>query len=220
MDSGNDPTVTRTAVEQVAGRLDIDFGPHTPADWLSAAGGSVEENLALDEALLEEAHEGLAPVTVVRTWMAAEPTIVLGSSSRIDDEVDRDACARLGVRLARRPSGGLTVVLGPGCLMWSVVIPRPHGPPPIEAIHDGPPRPPTWDPVSRHPARRLRSPAREPRAPASSPGTCLPRRQAARRVSREPRPRPRPARGGGAGGVRGDPRPRRVAHRSGRPAGP
>ncbi len=136
MDSGNDPTVTRTAVEQVAGRLDIDFGPHTPADWLSAAGGSVEENLALDEALLEEAHEGLAPVTVVRTWMAAEPTVVLGSSSRIDDEVDRDACARLGVRLARRPSGGLTVVLGPGCLMWSVVIPRPHGPPPIEAIHD------------------------------------------------------------------------------------
>ena len=41
----------------------------------------------------------------------------------IDEEVDRDACRREGVRILRRPSGGLTVVLGPGCLMWSVIAP-------------------------------------------------------------------------------------------------
>jgi lipoate-protein ligase A len=96
---------------------------------------TVEENLALDEALLELAHEGLSQATCVRTWMAAEPAVVLGSSSRIDEEIDPRACAAAGVRVVRRPSGGATVVLGPGCLMWSVITPYAEGVPPIEAIH-------------------------------------------------------------------------------------
>jgi lipoate-protein ligase A len=135
MASWNDPTVNRTAAEPPADRQPIRFGPSAPADWLVAAGDTVEQNLALDEALLEEAHEGLVTGTVVRTWMAAEPTVVLGSSSRAEDEIDLDACAARGVRVVRRPSGGLTVVLGPGCLMWSVVVHLPSGPPPIDAIH-------------------------------------------------------------------------------------
>jgi len=95
----------------------------------------VEENLALDEALLELAHEGLATAVCVRTWMAAEPAVVLGSSSRVDEEVDLRVCEGAGVRVVRRPSGGATVVLGPGCLMWSVITPHPTGVPPIEAVH-------------------------------------------------------------------------------------
>lgn len=106
-----------------------------PAAWLVADLKTVEEQLALDEALLEEAHEGVVRETVVRTWMAAEPTVVLGSSSRTAAEVDLDACRRLGVRVIRRPSGGLTVVLGPGCLMWTVVTHHPVAPPAIEAVH-------------------------------------------------------------------------------------
>ena len=109
--------------------------PALPAVWLDVSLPSVEENLALDEALLELAHEGLAPATRVRTWMAAEPAVVLGSSSRVDEEVDLQACAAAGVRVVRRPSGGATVVLGPGCLMWSVITPHADGAPPIEAIH-------------------------------------------------------------------------------------
>jgi lipoate-protein ligase A len=105
------------------------------AEWLAARLQTVEEELALDEGLLEEAHEGLATLPVVRTWMADEPTVVVGSSSRLDEEIDRDACAALGVRVVRRPSGGLTVVLGPGCLMWSVIVPHPAGAPAIERIH-------------------------------------------------------------------------------------
>ena len=80
--------------------------------WLDTELDTVEENLALDEALLEAAHEGRLATAVVRTWMATTPTVVLGSSSRIAAEVDPDACAAAGVRLIRRPSGGLTVVLG------------------------------------------------------------------------------------------------------------
>lgn len=106
-----------------------------PALWLDAELATVEENLALDEALLEAAHEGRLAGAVVRAWMATAPTVVLGSSSRVAAEVDADACVGAGVRLVRRPSGGLTVVLGPGCLMWSVIMPHPHGSPGLEAIH-------------------------------------------------------------------------------------
>ena len=109
--------------------------PALPAAWLTAALPSVEENLALDEALLELAHEGLATTTCVRTWMAAEPAIVLGSSSRVEEEIDPAFCEAAGVRVVRRPSGGATVVLGPGCLMWSVITPHPENVPPVEAIH-------------------------------------------------------------------------------------
>ena len=103
--------------------------------WLDVEPDTVEEQLALDEALLEEAHEGLATATVVRTWMAREPVVVVGSSSRLEEEVDLAACRQAGVRVVRRPSGGLTVVLGPGCLMWSVIEPHPAGAPPIDRIH-------------------------------------------------------------------------------------
>jgi lipoate-protein ligase A len=108
-----------------------------PATWLIVEAGGVEDQLAIDEALLEEAHEGRLATPVARTWMAAKPAVVVGSSSRIDDEVDRAACVRLGVPIMRRPSGGLTVVLGPGCVMWSVVVPLLGPQPPIEQIHAG-----------------------------------------------------------------------------------
>ncbi|MFM8415360.1 MAG: biotin/lipoate A/B protein ligase family protein [Planctomycetota bacterium] len=106
------------------------------ATWLEAEVATVAEQLALDEALLEEAHAGRLAEPVVRTWMAASPAVVVGSSSRIDEEVDRAACAAAGVPILRRPSGGLTVVLGPGCLMWSVIAPLPAAvSPAIERLH-------------------------------------------------------------------------------------
>ncbi len=106
-----------------------------PAVWLCPDLARVQEQLALDEALLEEAHEGRLMAPVARTWMASAPTVVVGSSSSIDEEVDRAACDRFGVGIVRRPSGGLTVVLGPGCVMWSVIIPLTGPQPPIERIH-------------------------------------------------------------------------------------
>ncbi|MFM1905119.1 MAG: putative lipoate-protein ligase [Planctomycetota bacterium] len=111
------------------------LGPAAPAEWLEPGLSTVADHLALDEALLEAAHEGRLDRPVIRTWMAAEPTVVVGSSSRIDEEVDRGACEREGVTILRRPSGGLTVVLGPGCLMWTVVASLPAAPPAIERIH-------------------------------------------------------------------------------------
>ena len=116
-----------------------------PPLWLDAAaadallpgsgGADVIAALALDEALLEEAHEGGRGEAVVRTWMATRPVVVVGSSSRVEEEVDVAGCAAAGVPILRRPSGGATVILGPGCVMWSVVTPHPAAVPAVERIH-------------------------------------------------------------------------------------
>lgn len=108
------------------------------AGWLADAvvgpRQTAADQLAIDEALLNAAEAGLASGPVVRTWQAEQPTVVVGSSSRLGDEVDLDACRRQGVPVLRRPSGGATVVLGPGCIMWTVVTPHSE-PPAIDAVH-------------------------------------------------------------------------------------
>lgn len=79
-----------------------------------------EANLALDEILLDEAEEG-GP-EVLRFWESTTYCVVLGSSGRLPREVRADACRRDGVPILRRHSGGGTVLLGPGCLHFSLVL--------------------------------------------------------------------------------------------------
>ena len=87
-----------------------------------------EENLALDEALLDEAEERAAQGAphetreVLRIWEPDSPFVVLGRSSRLEEEVDLAACRALGIPVLRRSSGGATIVAGPGCLMYAVVL--------------------------------------------------------------------------------------------------
>lgn len=79
------------------------------------------ENLALDEALLEAADLSDFP-TVLRFWKLPHATVVLGRGSKVDTEVDVDACQAAGTEILRRCSGGATVVGGPGCLMYSITV--------------------------------------------------------------------------------------------------
>jgi lipoate-protein ligase A len=83
---------------------------------------TVEENLAYDEALLIEADEGRAGAVL---WFWEIPTfaVVLGASRRIVRDVAVDRCRADGVPIARRSSGGGTVVIGPGALNVTVVLP-------------------------------------------------------------------------------------------------
>jgi len=85
-----------------------------------------EENLALDEALLEEAEAAAAGGRrggeTLRLWEARGPMVVVGRSSRVESEVDRRACRELGIPVLRRVSGGAAVVTGPGCLMYALVL--------------------------------------------------------------------------------------------------
>ena len=80
------------------------------------------ENLALDEALLDELDEqGGDPV--LRFWESDCHFVVLGRSCRPAEEVHLQACRRDGVPILRRASGGGTVLQGPGCLSYAFVLP-------------------------------------------------------------------------------------------------
>ena len=87
------------------------------------------ENLALDEALLEEAESTGMPLETLRLWEAPQHAVVIGRSSHMAAEVRGDVCRELNVPVLRRISGGAAVVVGPGCLMYAVVLSlrlRPH----------------------------------------------------------------------------------------------
>lgn len=77
-------------------------------------------NLALDEALLLEAEAG-GP-EVLRLWQSPHYAVVLGAGGKWADEADGDACQRDAVPILRRSSGGGTVLIGPGCLCYSLVL--------------------------------------------------------------------------------------------------
>jgi lipoate-protein ligase A len=79
------------------------------------------ENLALDEALLDEAEAGRSG-EVLRLWESPHPLIVLGRSSAVAAEVDQEAARQRGTPILRRASGGAAVVVGPGCLMYALVL--------------------------------------------------------------------------------------------------
>jgi lipoate-protein ligase A len=80
------------------------------------------ENIALDEALLLQADAGQSPQEVLRLWESPQPAVVLGRSSKVLDEVNLRECRQRGIEVLRRPSGGAAVVIGPGCLMYAVVL--------------------------------------------------------------------------------------------------
>ncbi len=58
-----------------------------------------------------------------RTWLAARHTVVLGRSSKPEVWVDQDFCHRRGIAVLRRPSGGGTIVVGPGTLQYAFALP-------------------------------------------------------------------------------------------------
>lgn len=83
---------------------------------------SPQENLACDEVLLDRCeHEGGAGV--LRTWESAEHFVVVGYANQVRTEVHVEECERLGIPVFRRCSGGGTVLQGPGCLNYAVVLP-------------------------------------------------------------------------------------------------
>jgi len=82
---------------------------------------SPAENLAADEALLDwcEAGDG---EEVLRFWEPREHFVVVGYANKIATEVNVAACEARGVPIFRRCSGGGTVMQGPGCLNYTLVL--------------------------------------------------------------------------------------------------
>jgi lipoate-protein ligase A len=79
------------------------------------------ENVALDEALLLHAEEQEGD-EILRFWESSSLAVVLGAGCRLADDVDEAACRADGVPILRRSSGGGTVLLGCGCLCFSLVL--------------------------------------------------------------------------------------------------
>jgi lipoate-protein ligase A len=82
---------------------------------------TVPENLALDEALLLLAEAGQLG-ECLRFWDSPTYAVVLGANGVRGEEVNLEVCEREGVPVYRRSSGGGTVLLGPGCLQYSLVL--------------------------------------------------------------------------------------------------
>ncbi len=90
---------------------------------------SAAENVALDEALLWEAEEAEHPLETLRLWEPTQVMAVVGRGSRTTEDLRQDACHEQGVPVLRRTTGGLSILTGPGCLMYAVVLSlelRPH----------------------------------------------------------------------------------------------
>ena len=79
-------------------------------------------NLACDEWLLERAKCGQERSEVLRVCESQKYFVVLGRARKIAADVDLSACAHDGVPILRRASGGGTVLQGPGCLNYSLVL--------------------------------------------------------------------------------------------------
>jgi lipoate-protein ligase A len=108
-------------------------------------------NLALDEALLLAAEADSLPAKnggespdqtaveptaaaaekhgeILRIWEPREFMVVVGSSSRIAEEVIVPTCRERRIEVLRRPSGGAAVLTGPGSLMYALVLDRRNRP--------------------------------------------------------------------------------------------
>jgi len=79
------------------------------------------DHLALDEALLLAADDGEVG-DCIRFWEFATATVIAGRSTRSSSEIDLEFCKEHSIPVFRRCSGGASVVGGPGCLMYSIVL--------------------------------------------------------------------------------------------------
>jgi lipoate-protein ligase A len=79
------------------------------------------ENLACDEALLDffEEHGGDG---LLRFWEPKDYFVVVGYGNHVAKEVNVAACEREKIPILRRCSGGGTILQGPGCLNYSLVL--------------------------------------------------------------------------------------------------
>src|SRR5437667_3217919 len=82
---------------------------------------SPAENLACDEALLDLAEEGFTD-DVLRVWEPVQYFVVLGYGNKAAAELNLPFCQRHTIPVLRRCTGGGTVLQGPGCLNYSLIL--------------------------------------------------------------------------------------------------
>ena len=81
-----------------------------------------EHNLACEEALIQWCEEDGCDDEILRFWEPREHFAVLGYSGKINSELNLISCQDLCVPVLRRCSGGGTVLQGPGCLNYALIL--------------------------------------------------------------------------------------------------
>ena len=89
---------------------------------------SPAQNLALDEALLDE-REANSGDGILRFWETATPFVVLGYVCKIADDVNLAECKARDVTILRRSSGGGTILQARGVLNYALILPIENGTP-------------------------------------------------------------------------------------------
>src|SRR5579872_2661925 len=84
------------------------------------AASLASECLAREQSLHETAETDLRECLWV--WEVETYSVVMGRSADCVLEVHREACERAGVPILRRESGGRTVLLGKGCLNYTLIL--------------------------------------------------------------------------------------------------
>jgi lipoate-protein ligase A len=88
---------------------------------LAPVSDTPEEHLAWDEALLDWAESGEGG-EALWFWESTVPFVAVGYGQSVQREVNVAQCDARGIPVLRRCSGGGTVVQGPGCLNYGLVL--------------------------------------------------------------------------------------------------
>jgi lipoate---protein ligase len=94
---------------------------HNVVKYLDLTFPDPARNLACDEALLELCENG-AEEGVLRVWEPADYFVVVGYSNKVLSEVNVAVCDAKGIPILRRFTGGGSVLQGPGCFNYSLVV--------------------------------------------------------------------------------------------------
>lgn len=94
---------------------------------------SPESILSFDEAVLDWAEANQPGENMIYFWESPQIFAVLGFSNKYSTELNVEACRRDAIPVGRRISGGGTVLQGPGCLNYSLIL-RIESSPELEAV--------------------------------------------------------------------------------------
>ncbi|MBI4323846.1 MAG: lipoate--protein ligase family protein [Chloroflexi bacterium] len=79
------------------------------------------QNLACDEALIDFCEAG-NDVEILRFWQSSQYFVAVGYANHVADETDLVECRRREIPILRRCTGGGTVLQGPGCLNYALIL--------------------------------------------------------------------------------------------------
>lgn len=90
--------------------------------YLEKSFASAAKNVAYEQALLDFAESSALPLEILRIWRPEQYFVVVGRGGKVNDDVYLERCQIDQIPVIRRCSGGGTIITGPGCLMYTLIL--------------------------------------------------------------------------------------------------